>query len=252
MKKTLMVLGLGAILAQASFAHSVGIGYGVTDPIFKNDEKGYILPFVDYEYNGFFISGGDAYGLSLGYKFFESDNYALSAYILPMGGYKVEAKDMDPGYKGIDDRDTQVMGGLEFSYTFLPCEVNSTMAIEAGKEGGTASFRLSKPFYVTSNFSLVPTVSYTYYNDDIVDYYFGIDKHETKYRNSSSYNIHNTYEGKAGYRYGVGILGNYKVSNNFSVVGFAGVTKLSTELSNSPISDNDVITAVGGGIVYSF
>lgn len=87
MKKTLMVLGLGAILAQASFANSIGIGYGVTDPIFKNDEKGYILPLVDYEYNGFFISGGDAYGLALGYNFFEADNYKLSAYILPIGGY---------------------------------------------------------------------------------------------------------------------------------------------------------------------
>ena len=248
MKKTLMLLGLGAILTQASFASSIGIGYGVTDPIFKNDEKGYILPFVDYEYNGFFVKGGSSYGLSLGYKFFESDNYKFSAYVLPMGGYEVEAKDMDPGYRGIDDRDTQVMGGLEFSYTFLPWEINSTMAIESGKEGGTASFRLSKPFYVTSNFSLVPTVSYTYYNDDIVDYYFGVDGHEVM----KSSNIYNTYEGKAGYRYGVGVLGNYKVSSRFSVVGFAGVTKLSTELSNSPIADNDVITAVGGGIVYSF
>lgn len=250
MKKTLMLLGLGAILAQASFASHVGIGYGVTDPIFKNDENGYFLPFVDYEYNGFFVEGGTAYGLSFGYKLFEADNYKFTIYGVPFGGYKLKAGDMDPGYKGIDDRDTHFMGGAELSYTFLPYEITSEIAIEYGKEGGTASFRLSKPYYVTSKLTLVPTVSYIYYNDDIVDYYFGVDPHEV--RRGANYNIDRAYEGKAGSRYGVGLLGDYKFSNNVSLVGFAGVTKLSDELSNSPIADNDVITAVGGGIVYSF
>lgn len=248
MKKTLMLLGLGAILAQASFASSIGVGYGVADPVFKNDEKGYFLPFVDYEYNGFFVEGGSASGLSFGYKLFEADNYKFTVYGVPFGGYKVEAGDMDPGYKGIDDRDTQFMGGAELTYTFLPYEVTSAVAIEYGKEGGTASFRLSKPYYLTSQLTIVPTLSYTYYNEDFVDYYFGVDQHEADRCSAIKY----AYEGKAGSRYGVGLLGDYKFSNALSVVGFAGVTKLSDELSNSPISDNDVITAVGGGIVYSF
>lgn len=248
MKKTFMLLGLGAILAQASFASSIGIGYGVTDPIFKNDEKGYFLPFVDYEYNGFFVKGGSAYGLSFGYKLFEADNYKFTVYGVPFGGYKVEAGDMDPGYKGIDDRDTQFMGGAELSYTFLPYEITSEIAIEYGKEGGTASFRLSKPYYLTSQLTIVPTLSYTYYNEDFVDYYFGVDQHEADRCSAIKY----AYDGKAGSSYGVGVLGDYRFSNNMSFVGFAGVTKLSDDLSNSPIVDNDVISIFGGGVVYSF
>lgn len=248
MKKTLMLLGLGAVLAQASFASSIGLGYGVTDPIFKNDEKGYILPFVDYEYNGFYIKGGSAYGLSLGYKLIEADNYRFSVYGVPFGGYEVEAGDMDPGYRGIDDRETKLMGGLEFAYTFLPYELTSTFNVEAGEEGGSASLRLSKPFYVTSQLTLVPTISYTYYNEDLVDYYFGVDPHES----AKCSGFIGPYEGEAGSRYGIGLLGDYKFSNNVSIVGFAGITKLSDELSNSPIADNDVIKAFGGGVVYTF
>lgn len=250
MKKTFMLLGLGAILAQASFASSIGVGYGVADPIFKNDEKGYVLPFVDFDYNGFYVKGGSAYGLSFGYKLFETDNYKFSVYGVPFGGYKVEAGDMDYGYQAIDDRDTKFMGGVEFAYTFLPYELTSSVNVEYGEEGGNASLRLSKPFHVTSQFTLIPTVSYTYYNDDLVDYYFGIDQHEVN-RNPID-NLKETYEGKAGSRYGIGLAGNYYFNDSFSFVGFAGVTKLSEELSNSPIADNDVITAFGGGIVYSF
>ena len=250
MKKTLMLLGLGAILAQASFASSIGVGYGVADPIFKNDEKGYFLPFVDYEYNGFFVEGGSASGLSFGYKLFEADNYKFTVYGIPFGGYKVEAGDMDPGYKGIDDRDTQFMGGAELSYTFLPYEITSEIAIEYGKEGGTASFTLKKPYYVTSKLTLVPSVNYTFYNEDFADYYFGVTPNEAGRK--ANYNIGSAYDGKAGSSYGVGVLGDYRFSNNMSFVGFAGVTKLSDDLSNSPIVDNDVISIFGGGVVYSF
>lgn len=237
MKKTLMLLGLGAILAQASFASSIGVGYGVADPIFKNDEKGYFLPFVDYEYNGFFVEGGSASGLSFGYKLFEADNYKFTVYGVPFGGYKVEAGDMDPGYKGIDDRDTQFMGGAELSYTFLPYEITSEIAIEYGKEGGTASFTLKKPYYVTSKLTLVPSINYTFYNEDFADYYFGVDQHEANRCSAIKY----AYDGKAGSSYGVGVLGDYRFSNNMSFVGFAGVTKLSDDLSNSSTKYRDNI-----------
>lgn len=249
MKKTLMLLGLGAILAQGAFASSIGIGYGVTDPIFKNDEKGYFLPFVDYEYNGFYVNSSTTiYGLSFGYKLFEADNYKFSVYGVPFGGYKLEAGDMDPGYKGIDDRDTQFMGGMEFVYTFYPYDITYSVNMEYGKEGGNISFNLEKPYQLTPKFTLIPSISYVYFNDDIVDYYFGIDAHEKR----KSSKINETYEGDAGYRYGISLTGVYQISDNISVNGFVGVTKLSDELSNSPIVDNDVISAVGGGVVYSF
>lgn len=249
MKKSFLILGIGAILAQGVFANSVGIGYGVTSKVFKSDKPHYVLPFIDIEYNGFFIDGGKPYGLALGYNLIEGDNYSFSVYALPFGGYEIEAGDMDAGYKGIDDRDTKFMGGAEFSYTFVPFDINSSIALEYGKEGGNINFEVNKSFYITPQFTLIPSISYTYYNKDIVDYYFGVDAHEL---NSQSYNIHGIYDGKAGYNCGIELLGIYKLTENFSTVGFAGITKLSKELSDSPLADDDIVTAIGGGIVYTF
>ncbi|MCI6152837.1 MAG: MipA/OmpV family protein [Fusobacterium perfoetens] len=252
MKKTFLILGIGAILAQGAYANSIGLGYGVTSKVFKSDEPHYVLPFVDIEYNGFFIDGGKPYGFAFGYNLIEEDNYSFSIYAVPFGGYKIEAKDMDAGYKGIDDRDTQFMGGAEFSYTFIPFEVTSSVALEYGKEGGNIHLKLNKPFYINSQFTLVPSFNYTYYNNKMVDYYFGVDSHETKYNRPESYNIHGAYDGKAGYTCGIGLLGNYQFTESFSTVGFVGITKLSKELADSPLAHDDVVTAVGGGIIYSF
>ena len=68
MKNKLAILGALVVLAQGALAGSVGIGYGVTTPIYHNDKNDYVLPIVDLEYEKFFLKGGSTYGLSLGYK----------------------------------------------------------------------------------------------------------------------------------------------------------------------------------------
>ena len=104
----------------------------------------------------FSVEGGSASGLSFGYKLFEADNYKFTVYGVPFGGYKVEAGDMDPGYKGIDRQRYSIYGRSRTFLLFLPYEITSEIAIEYGKEGGTASFTLKKPYYVTSKLTLVP------------------------------------------------------------------------------------------------
>ena len=80
MKNKLAILGALVVLAQGALAVSVGIGYGVTTPIYHNDKNDYVLPIVDLEYEKFFLKGGSTYGLSWGYKVIEEDNYVLSLY----------------------------------------------------------------------------------------------------------------------------------------------------------------------------
>ena len=79
------------------------------------------------------------------------------------------------------------------------------------------------------------------------DYYFGIDSNEV-----NGDKITKTYSGEATYRIGIGILGNYRINDAISLMGFTGVTKLSKEISNSPIVDNDVIYIFGTGVIYTF
>lgn len=247
MKKLLLLSSVLLAAAQIATANEIGIGYGVSSPIYHSKKNSYPLPLVNIEYDNFFIKGDNPYGLELGYNILERDNYVLSLYGVPFGGYNIKAKDMKSGYKTIDERETKIMGGVEFTYYPELFNVVTSVSAEYGEKGGNFNFRVSKPYFITPNFTIIPTVTYTYYDSDFIDYYFGVEPHEV-----NKENIRDTYDGKSAYRYGVGVLGNYKLTNNLSITGFTGVTKLSDGISDSPIADKNVVFMLGSGIIYTF
>lgn len=250
MKKKLALLGALFVLGQSAIAGSIGIGYGVTTPIYHNDNNDYVLPIVNLEYDKFFLKGGSTYGLSLGYKILEEDNYVLSLYGMPFGGYEVKNSDMKSGYKGIEDRDTHIMGGVELVYYPGIYNLETAVAAEYGEEGGHFNFRVSRPYQLTSKLTVVPSINYIYYDSNFIDYYFGIDSNEVGRPGGEK--INDTFSGEAAHRFGIGVLGNYKLNDAISLMGFTGVTKLSGEIANSPIVDNDVIYIFGTGVIYTF
>lgn len=250
MKNKLFLLGALFILGQSAIAGSIGLGYGVTTPIYHNDKNDYILPIVDLEYDKFFIKGGSTYGLSLGYKLIEEDNYVLSLYGMPFGGYEVKNSDMKSGYKGIDDRDTHLMGGVELTYYPGVYNLQTSVSAEYGEEGGHFNLRVSRPYQLTAKLTVVPSINYVYYDSNFVDYYFGIDSNEVG--RAGGEKITSTYSPEGAHRFGVGLLGNYRVNDTISLMGFTGVTKLSSDISDSPIVDNRVIYIFGTGIIYTF
>lgn len=250
MKKMLALLGAIFVVGQSAMAGTVGIGYGVTTPIYHSDKNDYILPIVELEYDKFFLKGGSTYGLSFGYKVLEEDNYVLSLYGMPFGGYDLKNSDMKSGYKGIDERDTHFMGGVEFVYYPGIYNLQTSLATEYGEEGGHFNFRVSRPYHIGAKLTVIPSINYTYYDSDFVDYYFGIDANELNKPNGEK--ITNTFTGKRAHRFGVGLLGNYRFNEAISFMGFTGVTKLSKEIADSPIVDNDIIYILGTGIMYTF
>ncbi|WP_349763424.1 MipA/OmpV family protein [Fusobacterium sp. SYSU M8D902] len=250
MNKKLAMLGALFILGQSALAGNIGIGYGVTTPLYHNDKNDYVLPIVDLEYDKFFIKGGSTYGLSLGYKLIEEDNYVLSLYGMPFGGYEVKNSDMKSGYKGIDDRDTHVMGGAELVYYPGIYSLETSVSAEYGEEGGHFTFRINRPYQISSKLTIIPSINYVYYDSNFVDYYFGVDSREVGRPGGEK--INSTFSGEGAHRFGAGILGNYKVNDAISIMGFTGVAKVSGEIANSPIVDNDVIYILGTGVMYTF
>ncbi len=295
MKKLALML-CGIVLAgQAAFAGSIGIGYGASTELYKSDEKGYVLPMVDLEYENFFIKGATVNGFSFGYNLYQDDFYTLSLYVKPFGGYKMDADDMKHGYRNIDDREHKVMGGAEVTvYTGIydiemlasvdygkeggnilfqlnrPYFVNSKehkvmggaevtvytgiydiemlASVDYGKEGGNILFQLNRPYFVNSKFTLIPSANFVYFNSDYIDYYFGVS-HSEVLKNSG---IDRSYEGDSAYTIGLNLTGSYRITDSFSLMGFAGVNRVSKEIKNSPIVDDDIIYFVGTGVVYTF
>ena len=89
MKKLLLLSSVLLAAAQIATANEIGIGYGVSSPIYHSKKNSYPLPLVNIEYDNFFIKGDNPYGLELGYNILERDNYVLSLYGVPFGGYNM-------------------------------------------------------------------------------------------------------------------------------------------------------------------
>ena len=248
MKKAALFL-CGMVLAgQAAFANSIGIGYGATTELYKSDENGYVLPMIDLEYDNFFLKGATVNGFSFGYNVYQDDFYTLSLYVKPFGGYKMDADDMKHGYRNIDDRDHKVMGGAEVTiYTGL-YDIEMLASVDYGKEGGNVLFQLNRPYYVNSKLALIPSANFVYFNSDYIDYYFGVSQSEAL-RNSG---INRSYEGDSAYTIGLNLTGSYRLTDSFSLMGFAGVNRVSKEIKNSPIVDDDIVYFVGTGLIYTF
>lgn len=248
MKKLALILAGILVAGNIAMAQSIGIGYGVTNEIYKSDENDYILPLLNLEYDNFFLTSATESSIRIGYNVYKDDFYTLALYVKPFGGYEIDSSDMKSGYKSIDDRDHQVMGGIGFrAYTgFYEIELGG--ALEYGKEGGSASIGLSRPYVITPKLMLIPSVNFTYYDSDYVDYYFGVDSGEAR-RNPK---IGRIYNGDSACAYGVNLSAVYEFTDSISVLGSMGVNKLSNEISDSPIVENDIIYYVGTGIVYTF
>ena len=247
MKKTALIL-CGLLLAgQAAMASSLGIGYGATNKIYKSNETEHFLPMVDVEYNDFFVKGATVNGFSMGYNLYKDDFYTFSLYVKPFGGYKMDGSDMDDGYKSIDDREQKFMGGAEVSaYTGI-YDITMTASVDYGKEGGNFLVELHKPYVVNSSLTLISSVNFVYYNSDYIDYYFGVDRHEALGKLKGR-----EYEGDSAYTFGANLTGYYRLTDSLSLLGFFGVNKLSDEIKNSPIVENDILYYTGAGVIYTF
>lgn len=244
-KTTLFLCGL-ALVGQTALANNVGIGYGASTELYKSDKTGYVLPMVDLEYDNFFLKGAAANGFSFGYNVYQDDFYTLSFYVKPFGGHEIDASDMKDGYKSIDDRKHKVMGGAELSVYTGFYDVEMVTAVDYGKEGGNLLFQLNRPYFVNSKLVVIPSVNFVYFNSDYVDYYFGVDQHEVHG------NIKHSYEGDNAYTFGLNVTGSYKLTDNFSLMGFAGANRVSKEIKDSPIVDEDIVYFVGTGLIYTF
>lgn len=247
MRKFFKLLVLFGTITTISLANGVGIGFGTISPMYQVENKYGVFPYVDFEYNKFFIKSNTNSGVKIGYKALEEDRYILSLYGIPYGGFEVKNRDMKDGYKGIDDRDSMFVGGVELVYYPNYFDATTSISTEFGENGGSINFSLGKSYQFGENFTLVPTLSCTYYNNEMVDYYFGVEPYEVNNRL-----IKNSYKGSGAYKIGVGMLGNYTFNESISLFGFTGVSKLSSEISNSPLVENDFIYLFGTGVVYTF
>ena len=255
MNKKILALGIGALLSIGAYAqdNSATLGLGaaaITSPYQGVGTAGTPIPIVNVRYGDFYIRTGDVkYSLfSIGYDFWKDDAWTLSAYVNPLGGFDVDRSEMDKGYSDLDDREYQFEGGLKAVAKTGWYDVKVQFYGTYGEEGGHLGTAVLKPFEINDKFTITPKVSLTYLEEDYVDYYFGVSQSEAN-RNSK---IDKKYSPDGAYSFAFDLGASYELRENITLSGFAGVEKLSSEIDDSPIVEEDVLYKVGAGIAYKF
>ncbi len=248
MKKIWMVFILLFGIGVNSFSElsaSIELGGGHSNNLYKmsSDKKASFLPSVDLRAGDFYLSGTE-----LGYQFGVS-NLFLSTYFEFLDGYSIAGKDMKSGYKSLQKRKNQTVGGARISMLNKLSsigELQTSLFLQGGRRGSSSGLGVSLVFPITEKLSLSTGVSYTFYSKKYTDYYFGI--HEKDLGGE----LKKTYSPKSSSSYGAQLRLEYQVTEPFSIFAFFGAERYSKEITSSPIVENKVITSTGLGLRYTF
>lgn len=255
-KKLILLSGL-ALLTVNTYSledYKLSLGMGAIDS--KSPYRGVgndtsAVPLINFEYKDFYIKGGDIKNapISLGYNAYKTDNLLVSTFINPWGGYNMDRNEMSSDYNDLDKRSYQVEGGIKAQFDTGWNNLKLDWYGLVGEEGGHTGIGLFRPIPMQNGkLIVIPKVSATFFNGDYLDYYFGVSKDEAARNNG----INDEYKANSGMSFGFDLAATYFYSPELSITAFAGIEKLSDEVKDSPIVEEDVISKVGVLLNYSF
>ena len=123
--------------------------------------------------------------------------------------------------------------------------MTALVSFSGGERGVKAGASLVKP-YNFGSFTLIPSVSATFYSEDYTDYYFGVDGDELGGK------IRDTYSPNSAYSLGINLAAEYYLTEKITLLAFLSADKFSSEVGDSPIIDNSTLLKMGVGAKYSF
>lgn len=248
MKKIILSI-LAMVLSTVVLAenrYGIGAGIGVSNSIYKGaEDKAYPVPLLDVNYGNFYIKG-----ITPGYFFFKGEDLSLSVFVDPMAGFPIKAKDMGHGYTNIDDRDFQAMIGLRTDLNTGIAGIRTGASVQFGEHGSEAKLSAFRPYHINNKFTLVPGIHIKGFSGDYTNYYFGITSDEV--HRSSTDKLTKEYKADTAYSFGANLSAEYKYNEKVSFIGILGVEKFSSEITDSPIVNDDPLFIASIGAKYFF
>ena len=114
MKKKLLIFLLGvSVLAEAN-TQTIGVGAYYKNSVYHSKNQVNALPIINLEYNRFYLKG-----YKPGFIFYKESDFNFSAIVDPIGGYSdfaIRKSQFKDGYKNLESRNTQVMGGIALDF----------------------------------------------------------------------------------------------------------------------------------------
>jgi outer membrane protein len=234
----------GSIQADSS-AHehnSIGVGFVYNQNIYDGvGNKIRPFPLLNVTYDNFFIKGS-----TVGYNAYEDESLTFSFVLQPQfGGYTSDSSD---DLKGMSDTSYLINTGVQAQYRLMPfiLTVAGLHDVTGRTNGNTASARLAVVIPLDDRrFALIPTLSATWQDKNITDYYYGVSNSETT-------STRPEYEPDSALNFSYGLIMKYKLTENWvTTLGYI-LTQLDDQVSDSPIVSRKYASTALAGISYLF
>ena len=240
-----LALAAAPVLAQDGPEPPPGWTLGVlaierNAPYRQLDEGLLVVPLVRFEGERFYLRG-----LRGGVVLAENDGFAFGAFAQVRGdGYKA---DDSPFLAGMDDRDFSLDLGLAASWRVERVgQFEVSLATDMLDRSGGQEAAVSWTGLVRAGgWRLLPGVSVAWQSEDMVDYYYGVRPGEA-------------LVGRPAYSPGsaiipeVSLLATHPVGERWEFFARAGHAWLPSEITNSPLVDQDGRTTLMVGLGYTF
>lgn len=229
---------------------TIGAGVGLIDGAIyqgEDDHTGTIVPLVDvtYQRDRFYFTAGNEQGLVVGYSVLRGESWALDGVLSPKMAAYFEDSDNDE-LEHLDDREFDLHAGLRATKYYG----NGRLGMELSNDvSGTHEGYIASVDYLHEwqlrNWVIGGKVGAAYLSDKTSDYYFGVSQKEA----TAKYPAH-TVDG--GTILSASLRAEYPVDEHWIFHTDAGVVKLSDEINDSPITQDDQISLLTVGMKYKF
>ncbi|ODS64090.1 MAG: hypothetical protein ABS41_03515 [Arenimonas sp. SCN 70-307] len=208
-------------------------------PYRQLDEDLLVVPLVRFE-------GERAYlrGLRGGFRLTEGDTFETSVFLQARGdGY--EAAD-SPFLAGMDDRRFSLDGGVALSWRVPRVgQFELSAATDLLDRSGGQEVDASWTGYVPAGqWRILPTVSLRWQSADLVDYYYGV-------RDAEALPGRPAYAGDAALLPEISVLATRPLGKRWQLFARVGHTFLPSEITDSPLVDDDRRTSIILGLGYA-
>ncbi len=207
------------------------------------DDEVQPVPFLRYENGPFEIMAKDE--LTLSYKIFQGESYSVAA----LGAYNFE-EGYDPDdssyLKGMDKLSSTYSVGLEgeMKVREFITGIEVLHDISSEKSGQEAEFSVEYPWHF-AGFKLNAGLNVSWLSRKRVNYLYGVSAREATLERPF-------YNPKSSFEVGAELMLERPFLKNYTFVTLIEANKLGSEISDSPIVDDDVEISAAVGIMYSF
>ncbi len=193
----------------------------------RTDNK--LLPLINVNYNDRLYFRYNRFG---GWLYKSEQGLRLGALITTHRG--IEQSDLPTELSTYGKRDSSTLAGVNVGYQYgrFWSEIAALKDVSDASDGIKFHAQMGYMFVVTDDYTLSANAKVEHLDDDIIDYYYS--------QNESVVN------------YSLSVVGTYKLTPKWTVIGSLSTTALADDISDSIIVENDNPTIALIGATYSF